>query len=105
MTEEPTLGEEEEEARAQVEEGGLTPEAMRALADTPFQGVRNNICDILKSGFEQIEGAGFADPEMEEDWKTYKLEVETFFQNARPDDPLFRSKLREMTERFARGTN
>jgi len=35
----------------------------------------------------------------------YKLEVESFFATASPDDPRFREKLREMTMRFAKGTN
>ncbi|QDZ26057.1 hypothetical protein HOP50_20g86080 [Chloropicon primus] len=86
---------------------GLTPEAMRALAEDEqgMERVRANICEqILQKGFEQIEATGFEnDPEMERDWKEYKAEVEAFFRSASPDDPLFRQKLREMTARFARG--
>ena len=42
---------------------------------------------------------------MEDDWNKYKLEVEDFFRNASPNDPRFREKLREMTTKFAKGTN
>jgi len=42
---------------------------------------------------------------MQRDWEQYKSEVEAFFRNAKPDDPRFREKLREMTTKFAKGTN
>ena len=42
---------------------------------------------------------------MQKDWEEYKQEVEEFFRTAKPDDPRFREKLREMTCKFAKGTN
>ena len=101
---------EEEGARREGGGGeeGLTPERMRSLAEDPSvaERVRDNLVSILNQGFEQIESSGFSqDPQMKEDWKNYKKEVEELFRSASPNDPLFRQKLREMTEKFARGTN
>ena len=60
-----------EEESAREVGGPLTPEAMRAMASPQtFQRVRENLCNILQQGFEQIESAGFDnDAQMEEDWK------------------------------------
>lgn len=77
-----------------------------ALSEAAFDRVRTNLVGILQQGFQQIESAGFDNDErMQEDWEAYKAEVEEFFRSAKPDDPLFREKLREMTTKFAKGTN
>ena len=77
-----------------------------AIDPIGFDRVRTNLVSILQAGFEQIESAGFNNDEaMKEDWEQYKAEVEEFFKSAKPDDPQFREKLREMTTKFAKGTN
>ena len=94
------------EEEGQEEPGhGMSPEAMRAVASAPFSRVRDNLIGVLQQGFEQIESAGFDSQEMEDDWNKYKIEVEDFFRNASPNDPRFTEKLREMTTKFAKGTN
>ena len=75
---------------------------MEDVAD--FDKVRDNLVDILKEGFGQIESAGFdGDTKLQQDWDQYKNEIEAFFRNQAPDDPDFRKKLSEMTARFAQG--